>query len=84
MVKLDNCGVWETFLPLLDAIRRMAMDAAQNGKASAEQKSGYKDRPWIPRFWDGMCLGGLVPAAGAEPLRHLAQPHRDGRDHLPA
>ena len=26
----------------------------------AEQKSGYKDRPWIPRFWDGMCLGGWL------------------------
>ena len=30
---------------------------AQNGKA-AEQKSGYKDRPWIPRFWDGICISG--------------------------
>lgn len=26
----------------------------------AEQKSGYKDRPWIPRFWDGICTGGWL------------------------
>ena len=36
----------------------MPMDAAQGGKASPEQKPGYKDRFWIPRFWDGMCLSG--------------------------
>jgi len=36
------------------------MGTAQDGKAATEQKSGYKDRPWIPRFWDGMCLGGWV------------------------
>jgi omega-hydroxy-beta-dihydromenaquinone-9 sulfotransferase len=23
-----------------------------------EQKPGYKDQPWIPRFWDGMCVSG--------------------------
>jgi len=34
------------------------MGGAQDGKAAAEQKSGYKDRPWIPRFWDGMSLRG--------------------------
>ena len=34
------------------------MDAAQDGKTSPEQKPGYKDRSWIPRFWDGMCLSG--------------------------
>ena len=36
------------------------MGNAQNGKSAAEQKSGYKDRPWIPRFWDGMCLRGWL------------------------
>ena len=36
------------------------MGGAQDGKAAAEQKSGYKDRPWIPRFWDGMCLSGWL------------------------
>lgn len=34
------------------------MNAAKDGKAGTEQKSGYKDRPWIPRFWDGMCVRG--------------------------
>ena len=34
------------------------MGGAQDGKAASEQKSGYKDRFWIPRFWDGMCVGG--------------------------
>ncbi len=33
------------------------MGAAPNGKGN-EQKSGYKDRPWIPRFWDGMNAPG--------------------------
>jgi omega-hydroxy-beta-dihydromenaquinone-9 sulfotransferase len=31
---------------------------AADAKPAAEQKSGYKDRPWIPRFWDGMCVTG--------------------------
>ncbi len=34
------------------------MGTVQDGKAAAEQKPGYKDRPWIPRFWDGMSLRG--------------------------
>lgn len=38
------------------------MDAAQSGKAGesgkTQQKTGYKDRPWIPRFWDGMSMRG--------------------------
>jgi omega-hydroxy-beta-dihydromenaquinone-9 sulfotransferase len=33
------------------------MGVAQDGKTAKEEKSGYKDRPWIPRFWDGMCPG---------------------------
>lgn len=32
--------------------------AASNGKPATEQKSGYKDRFWIPRFWDGMSASG--------------------------
>jgi hypothetical protein len=36
------------------------MGVAQDGKVAADQKSGYKDRPWIPRFWDGMCLRGWL------------------------
>ena len=36
------------------------MGTAENGKTAADAKSGYKDRFWIPRFWDGMCLGGWV------------------------
>jgi omega-hydroxy-beta-dihydromenaquinone-9 sulfotransferase len=38
--------------------RGAAMGTGQDAKAKAEQKSGYKDRFWIPRFWDGMCLSG--------------------------
>jgi len=37
------------------------MGIAQDGKGATGQKSGYKDRFWIPRFWDGMCLGGWIP-----------------------
>ena len=37
-----------------------AQDGKTDGKAAAEPKSGYKDRPWIPRFWDGMCLSGWL------------------------
>lgn len=36
------------------------MGAEQGGKNAAERKSGYKDRFWIPRFWDGMCLSGWL------------------------
>jgi omega-hydroxy-beta-dihydromenaquinone-9 sulfotransferase len=39
------------------------MGVAEDGKKDvkpAEPKSGYKDRPWIPRFWDGMCLSGWL------------------------
>lgn len=35
----------------------MAMDATQKSKMAPQQRSGYKDRFWIPRFWDGMCVG---------------------------
>jgi hypothetical protein len=31
------------------------MGVAPDGKTAAEPKTGYKDRPWIPRFWDGIC-----------------------------
>ena len=34
------------------------MDAAQHTAIAAEPKPGYKDRFWIPRFWDGMCPSG--------------------------
>ena len=30
------------------------MKTDQQGKSSKEPQCGYKDRPWIPRFWDGM------------------------------
>ncbi len=36
------------------------MGAAQDAKITVEQKSGYKDRFWIPRFWDGMCWRGWL------------------------
>ncbi len=34
------------------------MGTAQDGKMASEQQWGYKDRFWIPRFWDGMCVWG--------------------------
>ena len=59
MVKMANIDrLDKTVRRSNDADRGMPMDAAQNGKATVEQKSGYKDRLWIPRFWDGMCIGG--------------------------
>ena len=48
----------QNILAIFVAYRGMAMDPAKDGKVAAEQKSGYKDRPWIPRFWDGMCIRG--------------------------
>ena len=48
------------------------MGFAQDGKA-AEQKSGYKDRPWIPRFWDGICMAGWFGLLLCESLRRLAR-----------
>jgi hypothetical protein len=39
-------------------------DASQNGKAPAAPTTGYRDRFWIPRFWNGMgittCLALLA------------------------
>jgi omega-hydroxy-beta-dihydromenaquinone-9 sulfotransferase len=35
-------------------------NTAQTAKPTSEQKPGYKDRFWIPRFWDGMCLVGWL------------------------
>jgi omega-hydroxy-beta-dihydromenaquinone-9 sulfotransferase len=34
--------------------RRTQTNVMQDDKTSGGQSSGYKDRPWIPRFWDGM------------------------------
>ncbi len=34
--------------------------AAPEQKKAAEQKTGYQDKPWIPRFWDGMCVAPWV------------------------
>ncbi len=34
------------------------MDAANSAKVNEQQQTGYKDRFWIPRFWDGMCIRG--------------------------
>jgi omega-hydroxy-beta-dihydromenaquinone-9 sulfotransferase len=38
------------------------MDATQNSKPAPEHKNGgYKDRFWIPRFWDGMGVTAFFP-----------------------
>jgi hypothetical protein len=34
------------------------MGGAESGKAPKGQNSGYKDRFWIPRFWDGIGVRG--------------------------
>jgi len=41
--------------------QRTTTDTSQDGKAVAERKSGYKDRFWIPRFWDGMNITAFFP-----------------------
>ena len=59
MLKLDKSARLENLTKRHSTLfRGTDMSVAQDGKAAAEQKSGYKDRPWIPRFWDGMCLLG--------------------------
>ncbi len=30
------------------------MDVSQNGEAASPSQTGYRDRFWIPRFWNGM------------------------------
>jgi len=37
------------------------MGVADGGKARSGQNSGYKDRFWIPRFWDGIGVRGWFP-----------------------
>jgi hypothetical protein len=39
----------------------MKTDTTTNGKPAEEQKSGYQDRFWIPRFWDGMGVTAFFP-----------------------
>ncbi len=41
--------------------QRTTTDTSQDGKTVAERKSGYKDRFWIPRFWDGMNMTAFFP-----------------------
>jgi omega-hydroxy-beta-dihydromenaquinone-9 sulfotransferase len=36
------------------------MAVGESKSAGGKQESGYKDRFWIPRFWDGMSLGGWM------------------------
>jgi hypothetical protein len=36
------------------------METAKKGKPAEQPSGGYKDRPWIPRFWDGMNMSGWV------------------------
>ena len=36
------------------------MKTAQQGNPPEQSTGGYKDRPWIPRFWDGMNVSGWV------------------------
>ncbi|MGA2059270.1 MAG: sulfotransferase [Thermoguttaceae bacterium] len=36
------------------------METAQQGNPAEQSTGGSKDRPWIPRFWDGMNVSGWV------------------------
>jgi omega-hydroxy-beta-dihydromenaquinone-9 sulfotransferase len=36
------------------------MEKAKSGKPAEQSQGGYKDRPWIPRFWDGMNISGWI------------------------
>ncbi len=36
------------------------MKTAQQGNPTEQSSGGYKDRPWIPRFWDGMTVSGWI------------------------
>jgi omega-hydroxy-beta-dihydromenaquinone-9 sulfotransferase len=52
------------------------MENAKQGKPAEQSTGGYKDRPWIPRFWDGMTLSGWI---GLLIRNHFAiAPHRIG------
>ncbi len=37
------------------------MATAQDGKPASPQKTGYQDKFWIPRFWDGIGISGWFP-----------------------
>ncbi|MGW8257800.1 MAG: sulfotransferase family protein, partial [Thermoguttaceae bacterium] len=52
------------------------MATSNKDKKKAEQPSGYKDRPWIPRFWDGMCLSAWLRLLARN--RFAIAPHRIG------
>ncbi len=43
------------------ANRDMAKNTTTDDQPNPEQKSGYKDRFWIPRFWDGINIHGFFP-----------------------
>ncbi len=50
------------------------MENAKKGKPAEQLIGGYKDRPWIPRFWDGMNIRGWI---GLLAHNHFAiAPHR--------
>jgi hypothetical protein len=36
------------------------MQTTKQGKPAEQPSGGYKDKPWIPRFWDGMNMSGWV------------------------
>ena len=58
MPKLDKPGRLGKQSQRPSTRRGQEVTTARDGKAATEQHSGYKDRPWIPRFWDGMCVIG--------------------------
>jgi len=52
------------------------METAKQGKRGEQPAGGYKDRPWIPRFWDGMNLSGWLGLLVRN--RFAIAPHRIG------
>jgi hypothetical protein len=52
------------------------MDTGKQGKPKEQAMGGYKDRPWIPRFWDGMSTWGWIGLMARN--RFAIAPHRIG------
>ena len=58
--KLNSIGYLGYLNHPASYLEKVLMKAAQQDKPSAQSSGGYKDRPWIPRFWDGMNTSGWI------------------------
>ncbi|MGD0517482.1 MAG: sulfotransferase [Thermoguttaceae bacterium] len=57
-------------------IKEKHLEKAKQGKPTEQPSGGYKDRPWIPRFWDGMNMSGWIGLLVRN--RFAIAPHRIG------